>query len=86
MVLIFHVKLAEISAPSPNSYNESGIFFGMRLCIKKSLAADGIKLKLVAAKIYKTFDNHRNLLYSYITAKRAVVNLYGKRSAVDSIL
>ena len=56
MILIFDIQFVEIAAPAPDADDEIGVILGVLLCIEKHLPIDGIKLKLMSAKVDKCLN------------------------------
>ena len=85
VVLIFNVKLVEVTAPTPDADDEVFVRLGVLLCVKKNVAVDGVELKLMSAKVDKCFYKRGYLFDAVLVAEGVVVYLHGERSAVDDI-
>ena len=83
VILVCHVKLVEISAPAPNSYDEIFMIFGMLLRIEQNLSVYRIDLKLMSAKVDKCFNESGYLLYSVLVSKGILVHFHSERTAVN---
>ena len=82
VILILRVKLTEISAPAPYSYDKIGMILRVSLCLEQSVSVDGVDLKLMSAKLNKRLDELRHLLFSLLVTENGIVKLYCERTSV----
>jgi len=81
-VLVFLMKLNEITAPAPYTDYHILIFFGLQLRVYKTLPVYNIKLNLMSAKFYISFYKTGYLFYALFSPDRSIIKLQRKRSAV----
>ena len=85
MILIYGVKLVEISAPAPDANDKVFMRFGIPLRLDKRLAVDGVQLKLMTSKVNKRLDQRGNLFDAVLVTEGVAVYLHRERSAVDDL-
>ena len=82
MILKLLVQFNEISAPSPDSDNESSVIFRMYLCIKQNISVDGIELKLMASTLPEQINEFCSLVHPICFPEKRIVEFNCQRSAI----
>ena len=85
MILIIHVKLIKIAAPSPDADDQIAVILRVGLRVKKAGVIDRIELQLMSAAKDEQLYKLRDLGDGFVLRKYAVGKLDGQRTAVDNL-
>ena len=82
MVLVILIQFHKVAAPSPDAHDQVPVFLRMLLRVKHGIPVDGIELKLMAAQIYKGFDQCGDLGDAFLIAEQGIMQLQRQGSSV----